>query len=170
MKIILTTPTPHTSKKYDPKICHKMRGRMASKSLEIKGLSQRMWCTNRLLWHTNSDFYGVRTPPFMPYEPFSLGVGVVFNLWNLVLTHCCAQRWTYRHRTELRWNEILATCQRDPLGRNYPPTRNYYENNSLRIIFRIFEDFELSECPGKKDIFKELRVRFVIFPKIIISK
>ena len=39
-----------------------------------------MWCTNRLLWHTNSDFYGVRTPPFMPYEPFLLGVGVVYNL------------------------------------------------------------------------------------------
>ena len=28
-EIILTTPTPHISKKYDPKICHKMRGRMA---------------------------------------------------------------------------------------------------------------------------------------------
>ena len=53
---------------------------MAYKSLEIKRLSQRMRCTNRLLWHTNSDFYGIRTPPFMPYEPFLLGVGVVFNL------------------------------------------------------------------------------------------
>ena len=39
-----------------------------------------MWCTNRLLWRTNSDFYGIRTPPFMPYEPFLLGVGVAFNL------------------------------------------------------------------------------------------
>ena len=28
----------------------------------------------------------------------------------------------------------------------------------------------LSRCPGKKDIFKELRARFVIFPKIIISE
>ena len=27
-------------------------------------------------------FYGIRTPPFMPYEPFLLGVGVVFNLLN----------------------------------------------------------------------------------------
>ena len=79
VKIIVTTPTRHISKKYDPKICHKIRGRMAYKSLEMKGLSQRMWCTNRLLWHTNSDFYGIRTPPFMPYEPFLLGVGVVFN-------------------------------------------------------------------------------------------
>ena len=73
-------PHPHISKKYAPKICHKMRGRMAYKSLEMKGLSQRTWCTNRLLWHTNSDFYGIRTPTFMPYEPFLLGVGVVFNL------------------------------------------------------------------------------------------
>ena len=80
MKIILTTPTPHISKKYAPKICHKMRGRMAYKSLEIKGLSQRMWCTNRLLRRTNSDFYGVRgPPPFMPYEPFLLGWG-----WSLI--------------------------------------------------------------------------------------
>ena len=34
-----------------------------------------MWCTNRLLWHTNSDFYGIRTPTFTPYEPFLLGGG-----------------------------------------------------------------------------------------------
>ena len=27
-----------------------------------------MWCTNRLLWHTNSDFYGIRTPTFTPYD------------------------------------------------------------------------------------------------------
>ena len=74
-KIILTTPTPHISKKYAPKICHGMRGRMALKSLELKGLSQRMWCTNRLLWHTNSDFYGIRPPTFVPYEPCLLGVG-----------------------------------------------------------------------------------------------
>ena len=28
----------------------------------------------------------------------------------------------------------------------------------------------LSKCPGKKDIFKELRVIFVFFPKVIISE
>ena len=28
--------------------------------------------------------YGIRTPPFMPYEPFLLGVGVVFNLLIVV--------------------------------------------------------------------------------------
>ena len=76
----LTAPTPHISKKYAPKICHKMRGHMAQKSLEIKGLSQRMWYTNRLLRQTNSDFYGIQTPTFTPYEPFLLGVGVVFNI------------------------------------------------------------------------------------------
>ena len=27
--------------------------------------------------------YGIQTPHFMPYEPFLLGVGVVFNLLNL---------------------------------------------------------------------------------------
>ena len=43
-----------------------------------------MWCTNRLLWHTNSDSYGIRTPTFTPYEPFLLGVGVVFNILNPV--------------------------------------------------------------------------------------
>ena len=80
MKMILTTPTPHISKKDDPEICHKMRGRMAYKSLEIKGLSQRMWCTNRLLWHTNSDFYGIRTRLLCHMKPFLLGVGRVFNL------------------------------------------------------------------------------------------
>ena len=59
---------------------------MAQKSLEIKGLSKEkwdfpreMWSANRLLRHTNSDFYGIRTPTSMPYEPFPKG-GVVFNL------------------------------------------------------------------------------------------
>ena len=32
-------------------------------------------------------FYGIRTPPFMPYEPFLLGVGVVFNLLKFPLSH-----------------------------------------------------------------------------------
>ena len=45
-----------------------MRGHMASKSLETKGLWQRIWCTNsdfygilklRHLWHTNPDFYAI---------------------------------------------------------------------------------------------------------------
>ena len=34
----------------------------------------------RLLWDTNSDFYGIRTPTFMPCEPLLLGMGVVFNI------------------------------------------------------------------------------------------
>ena len=49
-------------------------------SSEIKGLPQRMWCRNRLLWHTNSDFYGIRAPPFYAIWTVLLGVGVVFSL------------------------------------------------------------------------------------------
>ena len=30
------------------------------------------------------NFYGIRTPPFMPYEPFLLGVGVVFKLLKTI--------------------------------------------------------------------------------------
>ena len=48
--------------------------------LQIKGLSQRMWCTNRLLWHTNSDFYGIRTPPLLCHmNRFYWGWG-----WSLI--------------------------------------------------------------------------------------
>ena len=39
------------------------------------------------------------------------------------------------------------------------------------LFFSLFlRDSVLLKCPGQKDIFKELRVRFVIFPKIIISE
>ena len=67
----------------------------------MKGLPQRMWCTNRLLWHTDSDCYGIRTPTFMPYEPFLLGVGVVFNLLTSdchqqTLEAPCQQCWTLK--------------------------------------------------------------------------
>ena len=41
-----------------------------------------MRCTNRLLWQTNSDFYGIQTPTFAPYKPFFWGVGVVFNIFT----------------------------------------------------------------------------------------
>ena len=60
LKIILTTPTPHISKRYGPKICHKMRGRMAYTSLEIKGFHRECG--------TRTDFYGIRIPTFMAYE------------------------------------------------------------------------------------------------------
>ena len=77
-EVILTTPTPHIGKKYDPKICHKMRGRMAYKSLEMKGFSQRMWCTNRLLWHTNWLLWHTK-PPFYAIWTVFIGDGGVFN-------------------------------------------------------------------------------------------
>ena len=53
----------------------------------------------------------------------------------------------------------------------YPLRRNYYEKNDPRIIVSEFlKDFELFKFPGKKDFFKELRVKFVSFAKIIISE
>ena len=71
-----------------------------------------MWCTNRLLWHTNSDFYGVRTPPFMPYEPFLLGVGVVFN-W-LTFMHDVKASFIMVSFQWLWWG-LPATLQLQPL-------------------------------------------------------
>ena len=80
LKIILTTPTPHISKNMTPKYAIKW------------GV---VWRTNPLKWRdfhrecgARTDFHGIRTPtfmayetpPFMPNEPFLLGVGVVFNL------------------------------------------------------------------------------------------
>ena len=48
----------------------------------------------------------------------------------------------------------------------YPLTRNYYENNSLRLIFPNFpEGSHLQNLREKKDFFKELRMKFVIFQK-----
>ena len=47
--------------------------------------------------------------------------------------------------------------------KQYPLTQNYYENNSLRLIFRNnFEGFCAPEMSRKEKNFKELRVRFVI--------
>ena len=48
--------------------------------------SQRTWCTNRLLWHTNSDFYGIRSPDF--YATWAVfieggcGLQYVDTCWN----------------------------------------------------------------------------------------
>ena len=76
LKIILTTLTPHIRKKYAPKICHKM-----TFTENVVHEPTFMAYELRLLWHTN--------PPFMPYEPFLLGVRVVSNLltynWSTIL-------------------------------------------------------------------------------------
>ena len=37
---------------------------------------------SREIWDV-AQKYGIRTPPFMPYEPFLLGVGLVFNVLKL---------------------------------------------------------------------------------------
>ena len=47
--------------------------RMAYKSFKLKGFLQKTWHTEPIIRHTTP-------PPCMPYEPFLLGVGVVFNL------------------------------------------------------------------------------------------
>ena len=54
---------------------------------------------------------------------------------------------------------------------NYPLTRHDYKNHSLRLIFRLYlrGDFVALKSPGKKGFFKELRVTFVAFAKIMIS-
>ena len=53
---------------------------------------------------------------------------------------------------------------------SYPLTRNYYENNFSRIIFRNFlSDFAPSKSLGKNELFRKLRVKFVIL-QIIISE
>ena len=67
LKIILTTPTPHISKKYDPKICHKMRGPYGIKIPSNKGTSTEnvvheptfMAYELRLLWRSNPPLYAI---------------------------------------------------------------------------------------------------------------
>ena len=67
------SPTPENDENDENGACHACTGPVCQKP-----------CLHAPdLWHTNSDFYGIRTPTFMPYEPFLLGVGVVFNLLTL---------------------------------------------------------------------------------------
>ena len=121
-----------------------MRGRMAEKkSLEIKGLSQRMWCTNRLVWHTNFDLYGIRTstfmayePPlkgFMPYEPFLLG------WWGWSLICWLFAPWREAALLETTWGYFVRT----------PTTWSKWGQTSLLTMAHItpnqFEDLELCQ-------------------------
>ena len=62
LKTISTTPNPRSAKDVPSKDAIKWGVGCRKKSLEITGPSQRIWCTN-------SDFYGIRTPTFMPFEP-----------------------------------------------------------------------------------------------------
>ena len=71
LKIILTTPTPITSKKYAPKICHKMGGSYGVKNpLKERDFHRECGARTDFYGIRTLDFYGIRTPPFMPYEPF----------------------------------------------------------------------------------------------------
>ena len=87
VKIILTTPHPPYLQKICPQNMPDNGGPYGIKSVKIKGFLQK-------IWHTYPQNMAYEPPPFMPYEPFLLGVGVVFNLLSLrmkVLTavsHC----------------------------------------------------------------------------------
>ena len=67
----------------------------------------------------------------------------------------------------------IAICNLDSCPGNriaYLLTRNYYKNNSLRITFVIFDRFWVLKISRKKDFSMELRMKFVMFVKIIISE
>ena len=49
---------------------------------------------------------GIRTPHFMPYEPFLLGVGVVFNL----LTHMILSGISHQ-RSNIGYSGEEGTCE-----------------------------------------------------------
>ena len=73
MKTVLTTPIPHTCKKICPKNMPYNGGPYGIKvgwNQEIS--TESMAYGPPKIWHTNPL-------PFMPYDPFLLGVGVAFN-------------------------------------------------------------------------------------------
>ena len=73
MKLLLTTPTPHICKKNMPPKDAIQWGSVWHRSR----LKSRDFYRNMAY---GPPKYGIRPPPFMPYEPFLLGVGVVVNL------------------------------------------------------------------------------------------
>ena len=72
MKIILTNPHHPYLQKTCPQNMPYNGGLYGIKSVTINGFLQKYGLRTPKIWHAN--------PPFMPYEPFLLGVGVVFNL------------------------------------------------------------------------------------------
>ena len=51
------------------------------------------------------------------------------------------------------------------MRRDYPRTRNQYDNDSLRVVFRDPEAIS----PGKKDIVEELHMKFIVYQKIVLT-
>ena len=80
LNTILTTPHPHICKKDAPQNMPYNGGPYGIKVGQKQGISTENMAYDPPKWHTN--------PPFMPYEPHLLGVGVVFNL--LIF-------WHYKH-------------------------------------------------------------------------
>ena len=132
---------------------------MAYKSLEIKGLSQRIWCTNRLLWHTNSNFYGIQTPPFMLYEPFLLGVGVAFNILIFVraatLQKCGSEKFLRFSLPKVSWNwrEILGEIFRATFSRVWVCEGKFHQNFTSKTVYKTENFTQISLCWGAALIF-----------------
>ena len=84
MKAILTTPTPHICKTYAPKYTIQWGSVWHKSSSESRDFYRK--------YGIRTPKYGIRTPSFMPYEPFLLGVGVVFYLLSRYLERPCASQ------------------------------------------------------------------------------
>ena len=96
-------------------MCHKIRGPHGAKSLERKGLSQKTSCADPLLWHMNSDFHGIRTPTFMPDEPFLLGVGVVLNIFLKNHADLGFPKRAFRNTRSLTISHVLSVADETEL-------------------------------------------------------
>ena len=106
-------------------VFHSMPGGLTRKHMAYK---------LRLLWHTNSDFYGIQTPAFVPYEPFLLGVCVV-----------SIRAWLPLNETpgtspgDLTWNtHSFATTT--TLGENYPLVSAWLLSAPIWLQFKFPTD------------------------------
>ena len=79
VKTISTTLTPHIRKDVPLKYAIRKGSHGVKFAVNIPCPSAKERDFHRLLWHTNPDFHDIRTPILMPYDPISLGMGVVFN-------------------------------------------------------------------------------------------
>ena len=80
---------------------------MAYQSVRIKGFLQK-------IWHMDATFMAYEPPPFMPYEPFLLGVGVVSNLLIKFLSRAlrAAMSASYRRTLQICTLPGLKDCSK----------------------------------------------------------
>ena len=123
--------------------------------------------------------YGAELPPFMsivryPGRPVILGMDKTLKgAYNPVDFQGRGVPWTGNHSLQC-CKEAFAHRGAKPPERGPVKlesgclicclllTRHDYENNSLRFFPWFLPDFAPSKAPGKKDFFKELRMKFVI--------